>query len=157
MNRTKLLTIAVLGLLLINISTLCVLILHKPHRPPMGEVSIPPGEGPKRIIIERLHFDDAQQQQYQLLIDGHRKKMRELNDATRKLHDSLFTLLKDASIDQSKADTLMQQIAANQKQTDQLNFDHFQKIKSICKPEQLNDFNELVDELGALFAPKGKP
>ncbi|MCW3084189.1 MAG: hypothetical protein JWP12_1555 [Bacteroidetes bacterium] len=156
MNRTKLLTITVLGLLLINISMLCVLIIHRPHHPPMGEMNGPPGEGPKRIIIARLHFDDAQQQRYQVLIDEHRKKMRELNDATRKLHDSLFTLLKDATIDQAKADTLMQQIAANQKQTDELNFDHFQKIKSICKPEQLKDFNELVEELGALFAPGRK-
>jgi periplasmic protein CpxP/Spy len=157
MSRIKLLTIAVLGLLLINIGTLGVLIMRKPPRPPHGEMPPPSGEGPKRLIIERLHFDDAQVKQYELFIDEHRKKTNELHDASREMHDQLFSLLKNDPVDKTKADSIIQQIADNQKAVDNLNFDHFQKIKSICKGDQIKDFNELAEELAELFAPKGPP
>ena len=157
MNRTKLLTIAVIGLLLINLGTLGIMIMHRPPHPPHGEMMPPPGEGPKQLIIDRLHFDDAQQKQYEALIDVHRKKTNELHDASREMHNQLFSLLKTEPVDKAKADTLIQQIADNQKEIDNLNFDHFEKIKGICKPEQIEDFNELAGELAELFGPKGPP
>ena len=158
MNRTKLLTIAVIGLLLINLGTLGVLMMHRPPHQPQSEMRPPPpGEGPKQLIIDRLHFDDAQQKQYDLFIDEHKKKTNELHDASREMHNQLFSLLKSESIDKTKSDAIIQQIADNQKAIDNLNFDHFQKIKSICKPNQLEDFNELADELAELFGPKGPP
>ena len=157
MNRTKLLTIAVIGLLLINLGTLGVMMMHKPPRPPHGEMPPPNGEGPKQMIIDRLHFDNAQQKQYQVLIDEHKKKTNELHDASKELHDQLFSLLKTDVVDKAKADAIIQQISDNQKAIDNLNFDHFQKIKSICKPEQVKDFNELAGELAGLFGPKDPP
>jgi Spy/CpxP family protein refolding chaperone len=159
MNRTKLLTIAVIGLLLINLGTLGVLIMRKPPRPPHGEMPPPPppGEGPKQLIIDRLRFDDAQQKQYDVIIEEHKKKTNELHDASRDMHNQLYALLKTEPVDKAKADALIQQIADNQKAVDNLNFDHFQKIKSICKPDQVEDFNELAGELAALFGPKGPP
>jgi periplasmic protein CpxP/Spy len=154
MNKTKLLAIAVIGLLVLNFGTLGVLLLHKPPHPEHGEMPPPNGEGPKRIIIERLHFDDAQQKQYETLIDEHRSKTRELNETSHGLHDQLFSLLKNDPVDKTKTDSIIQQIADNQKAIDNLNFEHFQKIKALCKPEQIKDFNELADELAKLFAPK---
>jgi len=151
MNRTKLLTIAVIGLLLINLGTLGVLVMQRPHHPPMGDGPPQRREGPKQIIIDRLHFDLQQQQAYSILVEEHRKRTRELNATTRQLHDELFVLLKIQPVDTAKANSLMQQIAQNQQQTDQLNFEHFQQIKNICKPGQVVFFNELVDDLGKLF------
>ncbi|MGZ4033687.1 MAG: Spy/CpxP family protein refolding chaperone, partial [Bacteroidia bacterium] len=117
----------------------------------------PAGEGPKRLIIERLHFNDEQVKQYEIFIDGHRKKTDELHDSSREMHDRLFSLLKNDPVDKAKADSIIQQISDNQKAIDNLNFDHFQKIKSICKGDQVKDFNELAGELAELFAPKGPP
>ena len=115
-----------------------------------------PGEGPKRIIIERLHLDAQQQEAYQLLINEHRQKMDRLNETARGLHDQLFTLLKSTPVDTAEARSLMQQIAANQLATEQLNFDHFSKIKALCKGPQSDDFNTLVNDLGQLFGPHRK-
>lgn len=156
MNRTKLLTAAVTGLLLINIATLGVLVFRRPHHPPQ-ENPAQPGEGPKRAIIERLHFDTQQQKEYQVLIDDHQQKMRALNEMTRSLHDKLFMLLKADQADRVKADSLIQLIADNQKATEQLNFDHFTKIKGLCRGKQVNGFNAMAEDLGMLFAPKGRP
>lgn len=156
MNRTKLLTIAVIGLLLINLGALGVFIMHKPPRPPHGDMPLPQqGGGPKELIIDRLHFDAGQEKQYELVIEEHKNKTNELHDASRELHNQLYSLLKNEAIDKTKVDAIIQQIADNQKAVDNLNFDHFQKIKSICKSDQLDDFYKLADELAQLFGPKG--
>jgi periplasmic protein CpxP/Spy len=156
MNRTKLLTIAVIGLLLLNFGLLGMMILRKPPGLPHGEIPHHEG-GPKRIIIERLHLDAAQQSQYETLIEEHRSASGKLNEASRELHKDLYTLLAADPVDTAKADSLILQIAENQKATDKLNFAHFQDIKALCKADQLAEFKLLTEELAGLFAPKGPP
>lgn len=124
--------------------------MHPPHGGPKGE-------GPKQIIIERLHFDVTQQKDYELLIIDHKSKTDELHEASKNLHDELFSLLKGDTINQRESDSLILEIANNQKAIEDLNFDHFNAIKKLCKGEQVALFNELVNDLGRLFAPKGRP
>lgn len=158
MNRTKLLTIAVIGLLLLNFGILGVMFFGKPSHPPMHpDHAGPKGEGPKQMIIERLHFDEMQQKDYELLVVEHRNKTDELHEASKKLHDDLFSLLKADTINQRQSDSLVLEIANNQKAIEDLNFDHFNAIKKLCKGEQVGYYNELVDELGQLFGRKGPP
>ena len=154
MNKTKLLTIAVVGLLLLNLGMMTMFLFK--GKPPKHEGG-PQGEGPKKIIIERLNFDEGQQQQYEVIITEHRSKTRELNKTSRKLHDELYSLLIENVIDKTKADSITQTIAENQKAIDNLNFDHFQKIKAICKDGQIENFNGLVLDLTHLFGPKNGP
>jgi Spy/CpxP family protein refolding chaperone len=157
MNRTKLLTIAVLGLLLINLATLTFIVLRRPHPPikPFEESIGPRGEGPKKLIIERLNFDSTQQMEYGKIVDAHRRKSRELNDEARNLHEKLYVLLKENAINKTKADSIIVLISENQKLKDNLNLEHFEQIKLICKPEQRDKFNALVDDLTLLFSPHG--
>jgi periplasmic protein CpxP/Spy len=158
MNRTKLLTIVIVCLLLLNFGTLGILFFSKPGGPPHGGMGPGHGHGgPKRVIIERLHFDEAQQKQYESLIEEHHSKTDELHDASGKLHKELYSLLTEAVPDKAKADSLVIQISENQKAMDYLNFDHFQKIRAICRPEQISDFNSLALDLSGLFGPKGPP
>jgi len=149
MSKTKLLQIAVVALLLLNIGTLTFILLRKP---PMHH-GMKNGEGPKQIIIERLHFDNQQQKQYDVIVEDHRAKSRELNDLSRDLHNKLYALLSEKEIEKGKSDSLINEIALNQKAIDNLNLDHFQKIKSICKNNQMQYFNELVKDLTHLFSP----
>ena len=158
MNRTKLLTIAVIGLLLLNFGILGVMFFGKSSHPPMySPHGGPKGEGPKHIIIERLHFDETQQKEYELLVVEHRRKTNELHEASKKIHDQLFSLLKGDTINQKESDALILEITTNQKAIEDLNFDHFNAIKKLCKGEQIALFNELVNDLGRLFAPKVRP
>jgi len=153
MNRSKLLTLAVIGLLVLNLGTLAFVFLRSPsheHRPPHGE-------GPKSIIIERLGFDETQQKDYEIIIHEHRGKTHELQQLSRELHEELFSLLKEKADYKVKTDSLIELISLNQKAVDNLNFDHFQKIKAICKGEQLEKFNALAGDLARLFAPQGHP
>lgn len=151
MEKTKLLTITVIGLLLLNFATLGFLFISgtKGHKPPHD---IPEGRHePKEIIIERLHFDANQQKEYGQLIEWHRGEIRQLEDSIRVSKNELYMLLNDDKIDEKAKVTLINEIALFQKQIEATHFKHFEDIKKLCKPEQQVYFNELTEELGRLF------
>ena len=152
MNRTKLLTIAVLGLLVINLSTLIFMFANKPghHHRPKGDQPHQ-NEGPKQLIIDFLNFDSSQQKQYEAIIKNHQVKSREIKKTLNELHELLYDELKNNSINKNKADSIIQKIAGCHVNFEYLNFEHFQKIKSICKPNQTDRFNDLTEELIHLF------
>jgi len=153
MERTKLLTIALVGLLVLNLVTIGFLI--RQSGPPPGPGA--PGEGPARLIIDRLRLDAGQQQQYRRLIDAHRRQTRVLADESAQLYRRYYGLLAADQPDTSQASSLSQQIAANQRAVAQLNYAHFRDIKALCRPDQRADFAQLVDELGQLFARPQRP
>lgn len=150
MEKTKLLTLAVIGLLVINFGTLGFLLLNgKDHHPPHGGRL-----EPKEIIIEKLHFDEAQQEEYEKLIQWHRGEITRLDDNIRNAKNELYAQLSQTKIDTKSKDSLIGVINSNQKQIEETHFKHFQDIKKLCHQDQLDDFNELSQELSRIFAPK---
>ncbi|WP_395633914.1 Spy/CpxP family protein refolding chaperone [Flavobacterium sp.] len=151
MERTKLLTITIIGLLLINLVTLGFLFLNGPK--PGGM----PHEGrrqPKTIIIEKLHFDAAQQNEYEKLIRWHRGAIDQLDDSIRQTKNKLYSGLSETNINTKTKDSLIALLNAYQKQVEETHFKHFEDIKKLCKPEQQEDFKALTEELSRIFAPR---
>lgn len=151
MERTKLLTFAVVGLLLINGLTLLFLVIKPgwlPHPGPPG------GEGPAAVVIERLHFDARQEQQYRTLIRAHQGQTNQLNAQSVQLYRRYYALLTALRPDTAQANRLSQQIGNTQRALAEANFAHFNAINALCRPDQQADFDRLVDELSQLF---GRP
>ncbi|MCX6214484.1 periplasmic heavy metal sensor [Spirosoma sp.] len=153
MERTKLLTFAVVGLLLLNLLTVGFL-FFKPEQGPPGR---PGAEGPAAVIIERLHLDASQQVRYRQLVKEHQEHTHTLNQKTAQLYRTYYGLLETPTYDARRANSLSQQIADNQRSIAQLNFDHFTQIKSLCRPDQQEDFNRLVSDLARLFGRQQRP
>lgn len=157
MERTKLLTITVFGLLLLNFATIGFLFLSGPkgHKPlndmPVGRPN------PKEIIIERLHFDINQQNQYTKIIQWHKDEIKRLDDGICVAKNDLYAQLKEPQIDLKIKDSLIAVINSNQKQIEATHFKHFEGIKKICYKEQIEDFNELTVELSRIFAANKPP
>lgn len=158
MERTKLLTLVVIGLFLLNLFTLGF-VLFKPTSASLmvNQQGPPEGEGPARLIMQRLHFDERQKQQYQTLIDEHQKQTRLLNEKTARLYRDYYGLLATTPPDSVQAKALSQQIADNQRAIAELNFAHFQGLKALCRPDQQVYFTQLVDELARLFGRRQHP
>ena len=156
MEKTKLLTITVIGLLLLNFATLGFLFFGgtKGHKPPHDRPEGRPK--PREIIIERLHFDVNQQKEYGKLIEWHRGEIKQLEDSIRVSKNELYLLLNDDKVDEKAKVTLIDKTALFQKQIEATHFKHFEDIKKLCKPEQQEYFNELTKELGRLFS-RNKP
>jgi Spy/CpxP family protein refolding chaperone len=148
MKKSALLTIAVIGLLLINLGTLTFIIFSREP-----DARMRGGEGPKYIIIERLSLDAAQQAAYEKMIEQHRKRTQELREESRTLHKDLYALLKENAPDTVQVNAIKDNIALNQKQIEDLNFSHFMHLRSLCRGEQIEKFNALANDLAHLFAP----
>ena len=153
MEKSKLLTIAVFALLLLNLGTLGFLVFGKtPAMPPHG-----PHREPKYQIIEQLHFDTTQQQQYEKLILGHREAISQIEEHIHMAKNRLYLqLLKDQTDNKAK-DSLIDVHATYQKQIEQTHFNHFRDIKKICKPEQLDYYYDLTQELSRIFSRPPHP
>lgn len=153
MEKSKLLTLAVVALLVINIGTLVFLFLGKPHPGPgVG----PQGMGrpkPKEIIIEQLGLDAPQIKVYEGLIQEHRQRVDSLDRIIRESKDALYQNLANDSGD--AVDTaLIAKINAAQKQIELTHYQHFLALKKLCKPQQKEKFEALTEELHHLF---GRP
>lgn len=153
MERNKLLTIAVIGLLLLNAATIGFLLLRKPPHP-MKERG-----GPASLIIERLHFDSNQEVEFRKLAKTHHEAFKKLQEVSIETHQDYYALMKLDAIDANQVDSLRQIMAENQQSIDKLNFEHFLDIKNLCNAEQRKLFNEFADEIGGLFnhqPPRGR-
>jgi periplasmic protein CpxP/Spy len=157
MEKTKLLTITIIGLLLLNFATLGFLLFsgpkgHKrPHDGPEGK------HEPKEIIIKKLHFDANQQKEYDKLIEWHKAEIVNLDGNLRDAKNELYAQLKQPQVDIKIKDSLLVVININQKQIEATHFKHFEDIKKLCKPEQQEYFNDLTEELGKLFSRNKRP
>ncbi|MBI3219560.1 MAG: periplasmic heavy metal sensor [Bacteroidetes bacterium] len=155
MSRERLLAIAVIGLLLINVCTVGFFFFAKPPHLPGGP---PPfgGMEPKNQIVESLHFDQQQIVEYEKLIAQHRQTIRELND---RIHEAKSLLYQSLSNENGTVkDSLINTLGSLQRQIETTHYNHFRDIKAICKPEQLAYFETLSEHLANFFnADKQRP
>lgn len=146
MNKSKLLIISVVILILLNIGLVVVLTLqHSSRRPPHKMRS------PKQIVIEKLHFDANQIKNYEELITKHQKNISNKEFEMKNAKEALYHSL--SSDTQDKKDELIAKINILQKDFEEIHFNHFLDIKKLCKPEQMQDYNELTNELAQIFSP----
>ena len=153
MERTKLLTISVIGLLLLNLATIGFLFLSGPenHRPEQNHRT-----EPREIIISKLHFNVAQQKEYEKIIKYHREQIKRLDVKIRETKNELYSQLMQPQVDVKIKDSLIAVLNGYQKQIEETHFKHFQDIKKLCHEEQLDNFNDLTQELSGIFA-RNKP
>ena len=149
MNKTKLLTFAVIALFIINILTISFLFFKKGPKP--NEVNRPK---PREIVINKLGFDAQQIKTYELLIDEHKSNIGELDEKIKKAKNDLYHQLA-LTDNKETTDSILNALSKYKSQIEILHYNHFLDIKKICKPEQLDSYNDLTMELAKIFAPKG--
>ncbi len=142
MNKSKFLILLIIGLLISNGVLFFILIKEQQGK-----------GGPKNFIIDKLHFDKEQIEKYEECIQHHRKAINDNEATMNKLRSNLFEQLKYQQ-DSSKVDSLTSVIAKQQYAAEKINYNHFLEIKTLCKPSQQKDFNELTNEITNLFSSK---
>lgn len=151
MNNSKILRITVIAILAINIAIIGYLLINKEaffeNKPPK----------PREIVVAKLGFNSNQIKQYDVTITKHQNTIRALDDSIRKTKNELYARLKENSTEIDTNDSLVFQINNYQKQIEITHYNHFIEIKKICKPEQLEKFNALTNELSKIFSGKRKP
>ncbi len=153
MKIKSLYIIIIIGLVALNLFTIWSVKSNPNHRGPFGKMR----PEPREIIIEKLHFDKSQISNYDSLIKVHQKNIREANENSLAIRSTLYKQLIAPDVDRNGVDSLINALGDQQKQIESIHFHHFEDIKNLCKPEQHNDFYNLVDELSLLFSPHHPP
>lgn len=150
MNKPRLLTLAVVVLLILNIGTLIYLFTSRGR----NEQSNRP-DAVSEFIIERLKLDARQQEQFAMLREKHRNIMQGAHREDRELHDQYFALLKNENPDKQKVDSLIKLMVDQRSIIESANFDHFESLRKICREDQKRLFDATIDEIARRLGPKG--
>lgn len=149
MNKTTLLTIAVIGLLLLNAAMLVFMFTQwPPQGPPHGGKG-----GAADLIIEKLKLDDKQQLQFAELRKQHHSRVEALQEGDRDLHRQLFDLLKQDNADKAKADSLIMLMGENNRNIQLVTYNHFAELRKICNDEQKKLYDATIDEIIRFMMP----
>jgi len=144
MNNSKFLKIVILLLLVINISTLTFMWLHKP----------PKNDAVGDFFNKELQFTTQQKEQFELLKQQHRSQVEALRADNKEMHDAYFELLKNPKVDSATVKKAAAAILKIKEQEELALFYHFQKVRAICNTSQQQKFDEIINEAARMMAPR---
>ena len=138
----KILTVAVILLLLVNIAT--IIFIAKGKRP----------EGPRRsrgnpfeMMDKELNLSEQQRAEVKKLRDAHFETMRPLSDSIRAAKSSFFNLVKEPDVSDSTLNAYSRRISDIQSYIDKLTFAHLQRVRKLFNAEQQKKYDEFVQKM----------
>ncbi len=141
--KRRILNIAIVLLLLANITTIGLFWLRQEHnKPPM-----PPNNregGAAGFLIKELNLDSAQVGAYLSLKQEHGKAAQENRDAVRLLKDSLFAYLQLPNTGDSSIQHIIQSLGEKEAAANFALFAHFKKLRALCNETQKKKFDAIL-------------
>ena len=152
--RQRWLLVLVTILLLTNIATLSIYWFKKPNHE--GGPGHDPGNREKRMgqfMVDQMKFDTAQEAAYWKMRDSMMNIQKPVMDSIRSSKKRFFDLLNQPDATDSLLTVHSNEIADLQKKLDIATFRHFQKVRSICRPDQLEKFDTVIKEIVNRMTP----
>lgn len=144
--RNKILSLLLLFLLLTNIGMLVFFVYTKPEPQPKRQEKDKGGEM-FQMLEKQVGFTPDQLAQYKSLKDAHWDSMRPYFGEVRAAKDNFFKLVNNAAVTDSAINAAADSIAAKQKKIDLRTFHYFQRLRSICTPQQQPAFDSVVSQV----------
>jgi Spy/CpxP family protein refolding chaperone len=112
------------------------------------------GRGFEHYIQRRLNLDEAQSQQYKALMRETRRNQRAIIHQMDRKRDSLMQAIASENSDTTRMNRLAGEIGNLHARLKHNTIDHFQKLRSICTPEQMPALNEMIRRMGDRQIPQ---
>jgi periplasmic protein CpxP/Spy len=144
-SSNKVLTIAVILLLLVNIGLIVFLLTGRSHRD--ARRSNGRGGGPFEMMMKELDMTEQQKKEFGQLREDHFKIIRPLFDSIRAAKTAFFGLIKEPQVSDSTLGIYGQRISSLQSTANKLTFAHFQKVRSLFEGDQQKKFDEFVRKM----------
>lgn len=111
-------------------------------------------EGPKKVIAERLDFDQNQMKQYESLIRTHQIEIGDLESRIFREKNAYYSSINSGdSLSKAAHEANLGRL---QIQIERVNYQHFLEIKKICKLEQMPLYDALLADLAHFFTKPHK-
>lgn len=143
-STNKILTIAVVLLLLTNIALVVFMIKDKNRHSgkPRGNRS-----EPFEMMVKELNMTEQQQKEYKELKEEHLKNIKPWFDSIRSAKKDYYALIKDSAISDSIVTVYNQRISERQAAADRLTFAHFKRVRNLFTAEQQPRFDEFIQKM----------
>lgn len=136
MKKDTIYKLLIVFLVLINGVTLYITFTKRGHRDMRFE------------LVDQLQMNGQQKEAVLDLQRKHFKIKDQLMDQNRRLNDSLFNLLKKASVDTVISNSILNQLSERHEYIEKMTFQHFVDVAKICNTEQKQ---KLVDAIKHTF------
>ncbi|PIB34117.1 hypothetical protein BFP72_01085 [Reichenbachiella sp. 5M10] len=120
----------------------CLFVLFKGHERIKKSEHLK--ESRRELLKEKLGLDDSQMEQFTLLKKEHVKKLRKKQNKLFQLRKEVFAHLGDPDFD---IDTYTQEIGMIQQDMDHMAFEHFSKLRALCRPDQYESFDAFAQRI----------
>lgn len=142
MKNTKILSIAVILLLITNLVLVAFMVMDKKKQ--TGKKPGGPQTEASEVMVKTLNMTDAQQQQYKELKETHFKNIKPYIDSLKSAKAAFFELARRADFNDSLVAVLGDKVCERQADLDRLTLHHFRDVRKIFTAEQLPKFDSLV-------------
>jgi len=141
-STNKILTIAVVLLLLINVAL--VIFMMKGRNKGTDKNEKP---DPFAMMVKELNMSDQQQKEYKAQKEEHLKNMKPMFDSVRAAKTAFYALLKDSTVNDSILAVYGQKISERQSAIDKMTFAHFKRVRTLFTPEQQPKFDSFIQKM----------
>lgn len=143
--KIKILSIAVVVLLLVNLTTLASI---WPYINLKNFTFTPPApENTKEFIINKLNLDKEQQEVFEELRNTHFEEMKALQTNISDEKDAMYGQLKSNLPDTVATYGHIARIMQHEERLDHITLEHFRKVRAICNDEQKQHFDVIIDKV----------
>lgn len=143
--NNKILSIAVIALLLINIALVIFMVKGK-DRQHEGKRSGGKGD-PFEVMAKELNMSAEQKKSHQQYRDDFFKTVKPLWDSVRAAKSAFFELVKDPSVNDSVLNVHNKRISEIQLLIDKVTFEHFRRARALYTGEQQMKYDEMVQKM----------
>jgi periplasmic protein CpxP/Spy len=141
-SANKILSVAVVLLLLVNIAMVIFIVKGKNSDPKRQ------GKGNAVEMMEKeLNMTGQQKNDVKKLRDEHFAKIRPLFDSVRAAKSAFFGLIKDPDVSDSILSIYGKRITETQAAVDKLTFAHFRSVRALLNPDQQVKYDDFVQKM----------
>ncbi len=142
-SANKILTIAVVVLLLLNVVLVVFLVRARNHHE---------GKRSERgsafeMLAKEVNLTDQQKKDFEELKEAHFKMIRPLFDSIKAAKAAYFGLIKESQVSDSLMDVYGKRITDLQADADKMTFAHFQRVRKLFHGDQQKKFDEFVQKM----------
>lgn len=146
MKNTRILSIAVVLLLITNIALVAFMMTGNNKKTQSGRKQGSRTEAPKEMV-EQLKMTEQQQQDFKALKEEHHKNTKPLMDSLWAAKKAFFGLARNPNTNDSLIDLYSIRVCERQAELDKMTLNHFRQVRNVFTPEQQPGYDSLVQKM----------
>ncbi len=140
----KVMTIALVLLLLVNVAMLVFMLKGRPHRNGRMDNNHQPVF---EMMSKELNMTDQQKTDFKKMREEHFAAIKPVFDSIRTLKKSLFNLIRADNVNDSTINYYSMLIAAQQSIIDKMTISHFRKVRALFTGDQQKKYDDFVEKM----------